>query len=145
MRWFRGWPDFRHSLIQEGAGGGESVKTFSSSFWLYFFCGFILQNFHTFGKDGCQQSLFYRLIMTCDPRKGNRSPSFHIQKLRKILWTWIGFKPISKANHGGQVEWVFWFSTVILSTPTAREGIGTKHTMIRSLDGPTWNEGRIIL
>ena len=100
MRWFRGWPDFRHSLIQEGAFFGST-----------FLCGsFILQNFHTFGKDGCQQILFYRLIMTCDPRKGNRSPSFLIQMLRKILWTRLGFKPISKANHGGQVEWVFWYS-----------------------------------
>lgn len=52
--------------------------------------------------------------------------------LRKILWTQLGFI-ISKANHGGQGE----YSDFLLWSypPTPREGIGTKHTMIRSLDG----------
>lgn len=146
MRWFRGWPDFHHSLIQDGQGEGNLSRHSVHLFGSTFLCGsFILQNLHTFGKDGCQQILFYRLIMICDPRKGNRSPSFHIQMLKMILCTWLGFKPISKANHGSQVEWGFWFSTVVLSTPTPREGIGTKHTVIRSLDGPTWNDGRAIL
>ena len=30
-------------------------------------------------------------------------------------------------------------------TPMPREGSGKKDTVIRSLDGATWNEGRIVL
>lgn len=55
------------------------------------------------------------------------------------------FKPISEMNHGGQVERVFRFPAWSQVTPTPGEGARMKDTVIRSLDGNTWNEGRVAL